>query len=404
MSLSDIFTKFLPGDFHPPLYYILMKYWVAIFGNSEISLRIPSIIFGLATIYMIYLIGKKIFSEKTGLLTSILLATSGLAIYYSQEARMYMMAAFLVSAAFYLFLERKWIIFSLVLMLIGMTDYVSLFIIPVFFIIDRKYWKKIILSFIPLILSFIIWLPIFIKQLASGISMAGSSWWNILGLPTFKNIALIPVKFMFGRVRLNDKNLYTTVVILMGGLFGFLLYKSIKASKILWMWLIFPILLGVIISFKVPTLTYFRYLFCLAPFYLLLAYGVEKLGKFKLGFAIFLIVFNLLTLGYYLFNPKFQREDWRDLVNFVESSKTANSITIFPGGGNTEAYLYYAPDAKIAGQEGIKAGYSQIWLMDYLSSVFDPKDSAKSNIEALGYRQEASYSFNGVGQVYLYEK
>src|SRR5450830_924226 len=112
MSLTNIFTKFLPGDFHPPLYYLIMKYWTVVFGYTEISLRIPSIIFGLGTIYFTYLIGKKLFNKKTGLLASILMSTSGLAIYYSQEARMYMMAAFLVSAAVYFFLKRKWVIFS----------------------------------------------------------------------------------------------------------------------------------------------------------------------------------------------------------------------------------------------------------------------------------------------------
>jgi hypothetical protein len=69
-----------------------------------------------------------------------------------------------------------------------------------------------------------------------------------------------------------------------------------------------------------------------------------------------------------------------------------------------EAYIYYAPDAKIAGPEAIKTGYNQIWLMDYLSSVFDPRGTAKLKVEALGYGQKASYTFNGVGSVGLYEK
>lgn len=40
MSFTDIFTKFLPGDFHPPLYYLLIKVWVFLFGDSEVVLRI----------------------------------------------------------------------------------------------------------------------------------------------------------------------------------------------------------------------------------------------------------------------------------------------------------------------------------------------------------------------------
>jgi uncharacterized membrane protein len=403
MSLGNIFTKFLPGDFHPPLYYLILKYWTLLVGNSEIALRAPSIIFGLGTIILTYFIGKKLFDKKVGLLAGALMATSGLAIYYSQEARMYGLAAFFVASAIYLFLEKKWLLFSIVLALIGLTDYISLFVIPVFFVIGFKYWKKLALSLIPLILSFALWLPIFIRQITSGLAVEGSGWWNILGQPTIKNLALIPVKFMLGRISFENKSLYAVVAVLVGLLFGFLIYKAGKASRLLWAWLVLPIVLGLVVSFKVPTLTYFRFLFSLAPFYLLLAKGVFETGKAGKIFMGTLILLNLVTSGYYLISPRFQREDWRGAAKFIESNKAENSITIFPGSSNMEAYLYYAPDAKIAGPEGIEAGYNQIWLMDYLSSIFDTKGAAKSNVEALGYREKASYRFRGVGQINLYE-
>ena len=173
MSIPDISTKFLPGDFHPPLYYIILKYWSNIFGTSEIALRIPSIIFGIITVYIIYLIGKKLFDKKVGLLSSLLLATSGLHIYYSQEARMYSLATMLVSASIYFFLEKKWFLFSVTLIYIGMTDYMSLLILPIFLILDYKEWKKILISFIPLVFVSIIWMPIFDRQISAGLTQEG---------------------------------------------------------------------------------------------------------------------------------------------------------------------------------------------------------------------------------------
>src|SRR5512146_2727928 len=81
MSLGDIFTKFLPGDFHPPLYYLILKYWVMVFGSSEVSLRFPSVIFGIGTVYLVYLIGKKLINNKVGIIAALLTATSGLTVY-----------------------------------------------------------------------------------------------------------------------------------------------------------------------------------------------------------------------------------------------------------------------------------------------------------------------------------
>ena len=40
---------FSKGDFHPPLYYFFMKAWTSAFGYTEVSLRMPSILFSLIT-------------------------------------------------------------------------------------------------------------------------------------------------------------------------------------------------------------------------------------------------------------------------------------------------------------------------------------------------------------------
>src|SRR5471030_1173670 len=85
MSLSNFFTKFMPGDFHPPLYYLLLRLWTLFFGSSEVALRSLSVLFGVATVYVLYLLGKELIGKKTGIIAAILLATSGLHIYYSQE-------------------------------------------------------------------------------------------------------------------------------------------------------------------------------------------------------------------------------------------------------------------------------------------------------------------------------
>jgi len=83
-------------------------------------------------------------------------------------------------------------------------------------------------------------------------------------------------------------------------------------------------------------------------------------------------------------------------VNFVESQKKDKSITLFVADSNMEAYRYYAPNAKIAGPEALKAGYDQIWLMCYVKDIFDPNDTLKSKVESLKYQKVGKYDFNGV--------
>lgn len=138
-TFIQILTEFPKHDNHPPLYYLALKAWTDLFGYSEIALRSLSVAFGVGMIFFIYKIGK-IISPKLGTLAAILLATSPFAIYYSQEARMYPMAAFLAAAAFYLFLKKKWYLFSFLLPPWYLRTICPFFLFPRFGF--SAFWRK----------------------------------------------------------------------------------------------------------------------------------------------------------------------------------------------------------------------------------------------------------------------
>ena len=391
MPIADIFTKFLPGDFHPPFYYLLMKGWVLLFGASEISLRMPSVILGVLTIYFVYLIAKKLSSKRTALIASILLATSGLAIYYSQEARMYSLAAALVTLSVYLFVEKKWTLFGITLALIGLTDYVALSIIPVFIILSLKDIKKMFLSLVPLLVAFAFWAPTFVRQLGGGVAQRGTAWWSLLGTTTFKNILLIPTKFIFGRIGFDNRVFYGAITLLAFSLFVFLLFKAKKASKTIWFWLISPIIIGILVGLIIPTLSYFRFLFCLPAFYILIAEGIENVGKAKYILLSLVIAINVLSSGYYLTNPKFQREDWRGIAQVV-----GEDTIVYPANSQKEALVYYQLGNQIVNFTDFVGGPQTIWLSRYVWDIFDPTDAARIKVESLGYNKVSELNLNGV--------
>jgi|SRR3989344_2734652 len=394
MPVADIFSKFLPGDFHPPLYYLILDGWVSLFGSGELAIRVPSIIFGILTVYVVYKIALSVTSYKsqaTAVIASVLLATSGLHVYYSQEARMYAMATFLVAWMFYSFIKKKWAVFSILLTAVAMTDYVSLFIIPVFWTIGWKDRKKLALSHIPLMTVFGIWLPTFFKQLGVGLGLKTTYWWQILGVANIKNVALIPIKFMIGRISFDDKVVYATVVGLTALLFGYLVYKAGKNSKLFLLWLIIPILIGIIVGYKIPTLSYFRFLFVLPAFYILVAKGVENMGKYRRLFLCLILGINLISTMYYLLTPKFQREDWRGAAYALGADKI-----VFPAATQKEALIYYGKGEQIINPSQITPKDKEIWLSRYVWEIFDSGDSTRKSVEALGYNKASEYNFNGV--------
>lgn len=423
-SFRAIMTDFSPGDFHPPLYYLFLKIWVGIFGSSEVGLRSFSLAVGVATVYLVYLIGKRLLSRKVGLLTALFLATSGLHIYYSQEARMYALSALFVAGLFYLFLKilnsKKvfdWYLFSVLLLVNGLTDYLPNLVIVSFWIFalvakkDGGWWRNFLLSHIPLITGYLWWLPTFTNQLRSGLGIAESApaWWKVLGRTNLKELLLVPVKFALGRISFIDKRLYALLsgTILLTYSFFVMRAKTLKNRRLrlIWLWLIVPTALAAILGFKLSVFSFFRLVFTLPAFFLIIAFGVLRLkGRlFKAG-LLFVVCVNLLASGAYLFNTRFHREDWRGLVSFVEkASKDKNTITLFVTDGQSEAYRYYSKGGKIAGPKGLNASYEQIWLMRYVREIFDPEDKLRKEIERLGFVKKGEYAFNGV-VVWKYER
>ncbi len=388
MPIADFFSKFMPADFHPPLYYLVVRCWSLVFGTTEISMRIPSVIFGLLIIYTVYLIAKEL-KLKWPIVPALFLATSGLHVYYSQEARMYAMVTWLVCYLVLVFIQKKWIQFSILLPLIFLTDYVSVLILPVLFIFtflnNRSETKKFIKSCIPFFIIFAAWLPFLIKQLTAGFALKASSsaWWNILGPVTLKNVALIPTKFMIGRVNIDNKLIYAVVIIIISMIFMYVIGKA--KNKLMWYWFGMSLVFGIMLSMYIPTLTYFRYLFILPAFYLLLS---ESSSKF---FVVVILIINLIATGRYLFMPKFQREDWRGVAKLISNEKI-----VFPANSQKEALVYYNKGENIISKNQLTSDQSTIWLSRYVWEIFDKSDSTRKYIEDLGYNKVSEVNLNGV--------
>jgi mannosyltransferase len=88
-------------DQHPPLYYLLLHYWIALNGDAPYYARLLSVLFGAGSIPTIYLIGKRLSGVVVGLAAAVLMALSPFNIYFAQETRMYTLLALNAAVAIY---------------------------------------------------------------------------------------------------------------------------------------------------------------------------------------------------------------------------------------------------------------------------------------------------------------
>jgi uncharacterized membrane protein len=123
-------------DVHPPAYYLAAKIWTFAFGDSVFAIRSLSLVFSLATIFLVYKIIENIWNKKAAFWASMLIAFSPFLLRLTQEARMYIMVAFFIALAVYFFVKylkekkSKYLLFFIPAMAVAMyTQYYSFFAI-----------------------------------------------------------------------------------------------------------------------------------------------------------------------------------------------------------------------------------------------------------------------------------
>ncbi len=443
-SLIDLITQYARADFHPPGYFLLSWFWTKLFGYSEIAIRIPSVIFGVLTIWVTYLIGKKLVSKKLGIIAALLLCFNPLHISYSQEARMYSLAALAVSINILLLIklakgEKLKLIFLIAsnLLVLG-SDYVAYFIFPAQIIILFLFKKKqdvnftnVIKKWFAALLTALIlgvwWLPIFFKQLNVG-SVASAklpTWKFVVGAFDFKTLPLTFVKFIIGRISLTNKLMYAAILLPVSALFVYLIGKGVKSlnvfsKKILITWIAIPPLIATLISFVVPVYSYFRVLFVLPGFILLVSAGILSFKfKFRYLFLTSVVFIEMFCSLVYLLNPVYQREDWKGLVTFLKV-EAPNSTILFESSGTLPPFDYYAVNGlkakgalrdfpaknknDVADLQTLLADSKDLYLIDYLVDISDPNRLVAKELDNLEYKKQDIKNFNGVGFVYHYTK
>jgi len=100
-SVVDMLQWTVKIDQNPPLYYLLLHYWIAHNGDTPYCVRLLSAVFGAGTIPMIYLIGKRMSGVVMGLAAAVILALSSFNIRFAQETRMYTLLTFNAAVAIY---------------------------------------------------------------------------------------------------------------------------------------------------------------------------------------------------------------------------------------------------------------------------------------------------------------
>lgn len=174
------------ADIHPLGYYTILWLWMKVFGQSLITTRLLSILAGLVSVYLIYLIALEVVSDaKTARLSMLFAALSPFQVHYAQEIRMYSFLAMWLLLATLAYLRgsksrdwRWWILFSVSAAFAQYTHNLAAFyLIPLTLLpIFQKDWKAVRAMVLAGLGALILYLPWMI-QLPAQFSKVQDAYW-----------------------------------------------------------------------------------------------------------------------------------------------------------------------------------------------------------------------------------
>jgi mannosyltransferase len=371
LSSKSLATVALNFGQTPTLYHVLLHFWLYL-GRSDAMIRLLSVLFAIAALWAVYLLGKNLLDERHGLLCALLMAVSPFHIWYSQEARMYSLLILLSTASMLFFIKllqkpKSWAIFwwPLSMGLAIYTHYYAAFILvcQVLFLLifHKRYdllWSRLRFALLALV---VVSLPIlylfFINQRFSRLFSvgAGGNPFRIFSIPyTFFAFSL---GFSYGpsiaelhrSISLATLQSYLTQILLATLLFSGLFILGLRS---LWgereklvavlLYLLVPVLGASLVSLLWPQVSYnVRYVSVALPIYLLvIARGLLTRRKrfIRWTLSILVMAMMLYSVWNHYYHEKYAKEDYRSAAQFItEDSEDGDIIMVT----NLTPFQYY---------------------------------------------------------------
>ncbi len=353
-SLSAL-TAHTAGDIHPPLYYYLLHFWIRAAGSSELAAAFLSLIFGVLLIPLVYHLARRLYNPAVGLLAAGAVALSPYNIWYSQEIRMYTLGACLGLMTLHYLLKlwqgadlRPWVgyVLSAALGLYVLYYFAFLLIFINLYAVcwiaarrrPRKWIRKWILAQLAVVLLYLPWLPIALRQALDPPVppwRAFTSLWTVV-VESWSALAL-GQSVSPGAVW--PVLLFIAVIYILG------LLRRSPGSGLLLGYTFGPVALIYLASFWTP-LFHVRYVFTYSPaFYILLAAGLAWLAERSRLLAVLGAAIVVVASGYsfyrFHFDSQYASDDYRAAVTRIAQGYRPGDAVLVNAGYVYPAFLYY---------------------------------------------------------------
>ena len=265
--------KFVAADIiHPPLFYVLLKLWIALGGESLLWLRLLPVVLGTAALVPLILLCRELKLQANEINLAIaLLAVSGYLIKYAQEVRMYSLLFFVTCLSLWIFVKyvnakNNSILLPAALTAINIllvySHYYGWFVVIIEALTLLIWWRRkelwFLLGIVLLVLSYLPWLYLINISREPGRGLAQNIGW--VARPVIGDVAqffsMLNTPFFFRQSSVSSFNDVWSIclsLILFGVPIAILIWRNIKTRtgdvedrRMIWWLLCFAVVPGAI--------------------------------------------------------------------------------------------------------------------------------------------------------------
>jgi 4-amino-4-deoxy-L-arabinose transferase-like glycosyltransferase len=373
-------------DVNPPLFYLVLHYWMQLAGESAFSVRLPSAIAGALTVPVMYRIGTLLFNRATGLLAALVLSLSAYHVRYAQEARAYGLMVLLTLLSFYFFVKLikadasrytsvGYVVCTALLMY---THFYGIFFVAaqiVYLLASREDLRRWILPAAALAILYVPW----VLLLAVVVNSPHGTWSG--GTPWIPEPTLVDVA---RTIEAYSGSLPLAIVFTL--LAGYGLFRTIRGDRptayLLLAWLLVPLVGPFLVSHLYRPMLVDRYTIAASPaLFLLVTQGVAGLRGLayrqrRYVQALLVVLVAALSLvsitGYF---GAVTKQPWREVAGYVGEHGRAGDLVLLYGGSlpfdhysekrdvDTEPFLVNTNAGMRKSVSTTVAGHDRVWLV-----------------------------------------
>jgi 4-amino-4-deoxy-L-arabinose transferase-like glycosyltransferase len=418
------------------LYYCLLRLWINL-GESEFVLRSLSALTGVLGVSLVYVLGKRLFDTKVGLMGAALLATNSFHIQYSQEARGYSLMVLLTALSSLFFLRaieqssrNEWAGYILTATLAVYTHFFSVLVLGahwVWLVLVRRRnipWRGFLVAVLAIGMLLV---PLAIFALARG---TGPISWIAKTRP--QDAYNLFNSLVGGGKLLLLAYLVPCSIAFLCTLKAWVQWKELSKTwsyAFLLSWLFVPLVAGIVISVWKPVLVDRYFIICLPPLVLLAVAGLSQVRPSWISGVGLIVLLSLSARADFRYYSHPHKDDWRGATAYVVSHALPKDGILFYRGSGRFGFDYYVrrlnPEAqtwqivfpepydwtKMGGEamrqpsdslvRTIPKGYERVWLV-LRHENWNPMPQIHTTLQA-NFPQTREQEFRGV-KVVLYQQ